>query len=225
MARNWTRVSVAIAAAVLGAFLIAPPAQAASTLVATNPSAHEELGERPGWVTLAFSRTIDKAVVKVLVVGADGRNRVAGDLIYYGSSVMVQLDNDLPKGTYTVKYQVDRKDGQPEGGAFQFAYGKGNWTAVEKSWSGTAEQPPEMANPDPQGTGPAEPSASASAEPTLTPSAVDTEAPFATASASSSSTPAPGAANNPTLWYLVGGGVAALLVVAALGWWLIRRRG
>jgi len=222
MVRNWTRVTVAIVAAVVGAFLIVPPAQAASTLVATNPSAHEQLKVRPGWVTLAFSRTIDKAVVKVLVVGADGRNYVAGDLIYYGSSVMVQLDNELPEGTYTVKYQVDRKDGQPEGGAFQFAYGKGTWTSVEKSWSGTAEQPPEMANPDPQGTGPASPSSSASAEPTPTPAAEVSDTP--SAAASSSAAPAPVAAN-ATLWYWVGGGVVALLVAGVLGWWLIRRRG
>lgn len=72
------------------------------------------------------------------MVDARGANMVVGDLIYQGSAVLVRLNNDLPKGTYTVKYQVDRKkDGQPEGGAYQFAYGKGNWTSVVSSWSGT----------------------------------------------------------------------------------------
>jgi len=202
----------------------APAAHAATPLVASNPAPKEQLQEQPGWVTLAFSRTIKKSVVKVLVLGSDGRNKVVGDLIYQGSSVMVQLDSALPKGTYTVKYQINRPDGQPEGGAFQFAYGKASWTSIDSSWSGTAEQPPEMANPDPMATGPVQ-------TPTSTPPPVVVDdspgSPSAPATTTDTPTASPVAptspASNPVLWIVLSG-VAVVIVVGLGAWWLVARR-
>ncbi len=210
------------------AILSAPPASAASPLVASDPAPKEQLSDRPGWVTLAFSRTVKKSVVKVLVLGSDGRDHVSGDLIYQGSSVMVQLENDLPKGTYTVKYQINRPDGQPEGGAFQFAYGKGKWTDIQSSWSGTAEQPPEMKNPDPQAT-------TAEETPTATPPPVVVEeSPSVSATPSVSGTPTPGetatpapqapADNGPVLGWIVAAVVVVVAAAAGVAWWLVRRR-
>lgn len=241
------RVVVGLLAVVLalgGVLLAAPEAQAAGRLRVSNPARHQELSRRPGWVSLAFDGTVKRSLLKVLVVDARGANMVVGDLIYQGSAVLVQLSNDLPKGTYTVKYQVDRKkDGQPEGGAYQFAYGKGNWTSVVSSWSGKAQQPPEMANPDPMANGPVEtpvttppvvevnngPTAtasptptrtSASSKPTPTASETPTESETPVATDTPTAEPQPEGGADPLPW-IVG---AAVLVAAGAGGWLIVRR-
>jgi methionine-rich copper-binding protein CopC len=225
MVKRWIAGVLGGLIAVFGVVAAAQSAHAASPLTASNPAPREELQDRPGWVTLAFSRTVKKSVVKVLVVGADGRNKVVGDLVYSGSSVMVQLDNALPMGTYTVKYQINRPDGQPEGGAYQFAYGKGKWTQVTESWSGTAEQPPEMANPDPMATTPVE-------TPSVTPSPVVVEegtptptvTPSETAIPTASATPEPVAPlDNGPLWIGLSAGVVVLLAAIG-GWFVVRRR-
>ncbi len=222
--KRWIAGIIGGLVAVFGVVAAAPSAQAASPLTASNPAPREELRDQPGWVTLAFSRTVKKSVVKVLVIGADGRNKVVGDLIYSGSSIMVQLDNALPKGTYTVKYQINRPDGQPEGGAYQFAYGTGDWTQVTGSWSGTAEQPPEMANPDPMATTPVE-TASVTPSPIVveesTPTSTVTPVGTATPTAPDTPGPAPLPDNGP-LWIGLSAGV--VVVLAAVGWFLVRRR-
>lgn len=229
--KRWVSWLAAGAIVLSGTIAAAPEAAAASPLVASNPAPKEQLTQRPGWVTLAFSRTVEKSLLKVLVVGSDGRNNVVGDPIYQGSSVMVQLSDTLKKDTYTVKYQINRADGQPEGGAYQFAFGKGNWTKVASSWSGTAEQPPEMANPDPMAT-------TAEVTPTSTPPVVQEGTPTASASASEHPTvsPTPGATGQPTQatapptpqggspWPWVGLGVVVLAAAGAGSWLWARSR-
>lgn len=227
--RRWLRVVATGIAVAVGVVMMAPHAGAAGRLMASDPAPKEEVSQRPGWVTLAFDTTVKKSVVKILVLDSDGRNVVVGDLIYQGSTVMVQLNNALPKGTYTVKYQVDRKDGQPQGGAFQFAYGKGKWTDVDASWSGTAEQPPEMANPDPMATGPVvTPTTSAPVveveDPSGSPVATETAAtPSETAETAAPATPTPGAQAGSAIGWVLGG-VVVVAAAAVGGWLLLRRR-
>lgn len=237
---------IAVILALAGVGFSAPEAHAAGRLRVSNPAPRQELNQRPGWVSLAFDGTVKRSLVKVLVVDSGGANMVVGELIYQGSAVLVQLNNSLPRGTYTVKYQVDRKrDGEPEGGAFQFAYGKGQWTKVASSWSGRAEQPPEMANPDPWANGPVEtqlttppvvevtdgPAPTRTA--TRTPTAKDTETPTATASPSEDTpTPPPPVSESPAAEPGGEGGAspvpwvvgAAVLVAAGVGGWMIIRR-
>lgn len=239
--RRWVGVVAMLALAVTAAWTTAAPASASTRLKVSNPANHEELSEKPGWVSLAFDGTVKRSLLKVLVLDSRGRNVVVGDLIYQGSAVLVQLNNDLPKGTYTVKYQVDRKDGQPEGGAYQFAYGKGTWSNVVASWSGTAQQPPEMANPDPMATGPVEtptttpPVVEVTDEPTPSetqPSDSPTAQPSVSAttptqSAAPSGSQTPGTAPAPGGPGPVGWVIAGIAVVAAAGsggWWLVSRR-
>ena len=228
--RRWLSALIAIALCAATVLAAATPTWASGRLKVSNPAAHEELSEPPGWVSLAFDGRVKRSLLKVLVLDSAGRNCVVGDLIYQGSAVLVQLQDDLPQGTYTVQYQVDRKDGQPEGGAFQFAYGKGQWTDVNASWSGTAQQPPEMANPDPMATGPVQP-------PSTTPPVVEvsdeptpSDLPSGSSPGTTQTTPAPldspgalsGQAGNPAVGWWIGGGVVVL--AAAAGWWLIGRR-
>lgn len=214
---------------VAGWVVAVPAASAAGALVASTPGPKQELDAPPAGVSLAFDRVVKRDVVKVLVLNSAGANVVVGDLVYSGSSVTVQLNNNLPKGTYTVKYQINRKDGQPEGGAYQFAYGKGKWTNIVTSWSGTAEQPPEMANPDPLATGPVEtPSTTApvvevgdaTASPTPAATAPTAGAPT-TAEASPAPTPGPSGDGSGIVWALAG---IVVLAAAGVGGWLLFRR-
>ena len=126
------------------------PAHAATLLVASDPRPKQELAQAPGWVTLVFTRDVDRSVAKILVTDSKGANVTVNALIVEGNNVTTQLRDGLPKDTYTVHYRIDRADGQPEGGAFQFAYGSGRWTSLpDASWSGSAEEPALMSNPNP----------------------------------------------------------------------------
>lgn len=144
-----------------GVLLGALPARAdAGGLVTSNPGGRDELDDAPGAVTLVFEGTVDDSVAKVLVLDAKGANVTAGPLIVEATNVTTQLEDGLPKGTYTVHYRVDGKRGEPRGGAFQFSYGGGRFTDLpDASWSGTANEPAVLRGDDPNGpeaSGPAE---------------------------------------------------------------------
>ena len=144
-----------------GVFLGALPAQAdAGGLLASNPDGRDELDDAPGAVTLVFDGKVDDGVAKVLVLDAKGANVTAGPLIVETTNVTTQLEDGLPKGTYTVHYRVDGKGGEPRGGAFQFSYGGGRFTDLpDASWSGSANEPAILRGDNPNGpeaSGPAE---------------------------------------------------------------------
>lgn len=187
-------------------------------LVGSDPQPRQELSEVPGWVTLAFRTKASAKLAKILVFDAGGRNVTTGALIVEGTNVTSQLDFDLPKGTYSVYYRTSDAAGKPRGGAFQFAYGKGNWTPLDKEvWVGEEEQPPVLANPDPNATEPAKPGESAPATPS-TPASPS--APAATPEPSVSPTataPAeqPAASDNSAAGWLVAGGI---VVAGLIGW-------
>lgn len=194
------------------------PALADDSLVlGSDPIAHQQLSVPPGWVTVAFRKQVDAGVAKVVVTNSDGATVSINELIIEGTNVTTQLMSDLPKGTYTVHYRVDRTDGDIEGGAFQFSYGKGSWTKLpDARWKGSSSEPTVLQSNEPPISETPTPSASPT-DSTPTPSGAAT--PGSTASA----TPAPGAtpdggapwllpALGVGLVILLGGGAAALLV-------------
>ncbi|MGI3784521.1 MAG: copper resistance CopC family protein [Janthinobacterium lividum] len=137
-----------------GTFVVlgAAPAHAV-TPVASEPRARQKVSQAPGAVTLAFSREVDPSVAKVVVLGPDGKNVTSGPLIVEGTNVTSQLREDLDRGTYTVHYRVDGRNGDPEGGAYQFAYGSGSFTDLpDRSWSGEDEEPAVLAGTNPNGS-------------------------------------------------------------------------
>lgn len=202
-----------------GQLAVAPEAHAAGTLVNSDPAPREELKDAPGGVTLAFSRTVEKAIAKIRVVDSSGRNHVKGEIEYFGSSLAVYLDA-VPAGTYTVMYRIDRPDGEPEGGAFQFAVGKGEWTQVTSSWSGQAEQPTEMASPDPtESPVPTEPATSAG-----TPAPSPGSTGVGTAAPTAEPTPGQSTPAFPWLNVLIGVVVVGVGAGVAAVWWSRRRR-
>ena len=146
-------------ALLLGASLAALPAPAqAVTPVAAEPRARQKVSQQPGAVTLAFSREVDPSVAKVVVVGPNGENVTSGALLVEGTNVTSYLRDDLDRGTYTVHYRVDGKDGEPEGGAYQFAYGSGSFSdPPDKSWSGEDDEPAVLSGTNPNGSEEPEP--------------------------------------------------------------------
>ena len=151
---------------------------------------------------------------------AGGKNVTSGALIVEGTNVTSQLDDNLPRGTYSVYYRTSGSDGKPRGGAFQFAYGPGQWTPLDKEvWVGEAEEPPILKNPDPNETGPGEPSETSTATPTSappeTPSATPSPEPTVTAEPSESPAATPDEGGDSPAGWLVGAGVAAAVLA---GW-------
>ena len=135
-----------------------PGTARAAQLVATEPLARQELDDPPGWVTLAFGFDVDAGVAKVIVANGNGENVTSGALIVEGTNVTTQLRSGLDKGTYTVHYRVNGSKGKPQGGAYQFAYGKGSFTALpDSSWSGSDNEPAVLRGSNPNASDGPEP--------------------------------------------------------------------
>jgi methionine-rich copper-binding protein CopC len=198
--------------AVLAFQVAAQPAAAAEELlVASDPYKHQELSDPPSGVVLAFDRAVDAAAAQIVVTNSAGRNVNVNSLIVEGTNVTAQVRPNLPKGTYTVHYQVNRKDGQVEGGAFQFSYGKGEWTKLaDERWSGNSAQPTVIASSEPE---PVTETPIASATPSATESATaSVPAPTETATSAGPTPVSGGADPAPWLW-----GAAAIVLAAAAG--------
>lgn len=198
-------------------------AQAAGVIVVSDPEEHAELTRAPGWVSVVFTAEVDPDLAKLVVLNSAGENVTVDAIIVEGTQITTQLRSGLTKGTYTVLYRVSDAKGEPVGGSYQFAYGKGDWSPDAKStWKGEANQPPVIADPNPNPTGVASGVPTVSATPSVEPtvSSTETAAPQPTSTATTAPTPTTGGSN---LW-LWGGLVVAILVVAAGAFLLIRRR-
>jgi copper transport protein len=105
------------------AVALAPPAAAHASLVSVDPADGARLDESPAAVELTFSEPVsaDLGGVQVLDDAGDpvhrGAARVAGDV------VTVDLDDDLPDGTYVVSFRVVSADGHPIRGGSVFGVG------------------------------------------------------------------------------------------------------
>ena len=235
----WSLLAVALLAVLLlgGALAALPVPAQAVTPIASEPRARQKVSDPPGAVTLAFSREVDPSVAKVVVLGPNGENVTTGRLVVEGTNVTSYLRDGLDRGTYTVHYRVDASNGDPEGGAYQFAYGSGSFTDLpDKSWAGEDKEPAVLSGtnpnssdaPDPPSTAPNTPgievtSQAASSEPpppTEPPPTVkappgpatdDPSEPDSTAPATASATPGAGSGSSGAPWIV--GGVLLLLAV------------
>ena len=231
----------------MGACLGALPAHAAAGgLLTSDPEGRQQLDRAPGWVNLAFDGKVDKDMAKVLVLDAKGTNVTAGPLIVEASNVTTQLEDNLPKGVYTVHYRVDGKGGEPQGGAFQFSYGGGSFSdPADKSWSGTAQEPailrgdnpngPEVSEgPDTESPGVEVTSSDKPTRPTTVPPATTTDPDDPSSSAKGSAkdpsetetATAVGSDSGVGRAFLIGGIVLLLAVGGAtFGWYRSTKRG
>ncbi len=225
------------ALAVTMLFAVMPTGAWGRELVASEPRSHQQLSQRPSAVTLAFDADVDAGTAKLLVLDAKGVNRTINELIVEGTNITALLAYNLPRGTYTVHYRAYKTDGEPQGGAFQFAYGRGAWTKVQSRWKGEEREPAVLRDTDPKGnpirpTSTAMPpevevSTSATAAPvTSSPSPRPTSAEPSveatpTPTASPTPEPEPDSGSNLPLWAGLG---VVTLAVAAGAMLLVRRR-
>lgn len=206
---------VALTVAMLGG-AVQPASADDELLVASDPYAHQVLDSPPGGVQLAFSRAVDAAAAQIVVTNSDGNSVNINSLIVEGTNVTAQVKPNLPKGTYTVHYQVNRKDGQVEGGAFQFSYGPGQWTTLSDAhWSGNSAQPSVLASPTVD-TSTTLPSSSATETDTLT-----TDSPTDATATPGASSSSGDAGLNPWLW---GGGALVAVAIGAAVWLVAVKR-
>ena len=116
---RWARgAALAIAIAVL---LPVAPAQAHSTLVATEPRRDSTVEHPPDRVLLRFDEPVETALGSVSVYDGDGRRVDAGEIMRPTPvSVAVAIDGELARGTYTVAWRVISADSDPIRGAWVF---------------------------------------------------------------------------------------------------------
>lgn len=208
-------------------FVLGSPAVGASWakddfLDASDPAPHQQLNRVPGWVTLVFKAQADASLATIVVLDAAGTNVTTGPLIVEGTNVTSQLKSKLPKGTYSVYYRSTDQFGERRGGAFQFAYGKGDWTQLESEvWKGESAQPTILDDPDPTDSASPTPTPT----PTTTPTPTAQPTPTAAPSATQSPQPAAPGSGDSTAWLI--GGVAAVVALAGGAWyvWRLRSKG
>jgi copper transport protein len=126
------RASIAIV--VLVALTAVPSAWAHATLQSSTPGSNSIVRESPTEVALQFSEAVETAFGSIRVYDCGGERVDSGKVARPSdSSVAVNLDGNLPAGTYTVTWRVISADAHPVAGAFVF-----NVKAASKS--GECEQ-------------------------------------------------------------------------------------
>jgi copper transport protein len=124
------RLSRVALSAVLGAFVLvgvsAAPAAAHASLVAIDPADGARLDESPEVVRLTFSEPVSVGLGGVRVLDAEGEPVQDGAASADGEVVEVDLQADLPEGTYVVSYRVISADGHPVRGGSVFGVGEGD---------------------------------------------------------------------------------------------------
>jgi copper transport protein len=110
-----------LVAVALIALATAPAASAHSVLIATEPANDSILETSPDHVLLRFDERVESALGSVRVFDGNGE-RVDAETISKPkpNEVMVEIGDDLPRGTYTVAWRVISADSDPINGAFVF---------------------------------------------------------------------------------------------------------
>jgi methionine-rich copper-binding protein CopC len=117
---------LAIAAALLTAFLILAPAPTASAhddLVSSDPAFDSEVQTLPEQLTLTFSAALINApdATAVVVTDAEGRSVTTGAPQLNGAVLTQPLSTDAAiAGEYQVVWQIVSSDGHPTDGEFSF---------------------------------------------------------------------------------------------------------
>jgi copper transport protein len=111
---------------VLGLALLlggAGPAAAHASLVSVDPPDGARLDESPDTVTLTFSESVSADLGGVRVLASDGSRVEDGVARAAGNAVEIDLQPDLPDGTYVISYRVVSADGHPVRGGSVFGVG------------------------------------------------------------------------------------------------------
>jgi len=143
----WT----AFAFVACAAMLWPSPANAHALLSSTDPQSDQVVGESPERVTATFSEPVEIAFGALRVHDTNAERVDSGEATHPdgdSEAVTVELESDLPEGTYTVTYRVISSDAHPIEGAFVFHVGRagvraegiGETLLSGEGGSGTLEQ-------------------------------------------------------------------------------------
>ncbi len=104
---------------------VAPAASAHATLLFTSPAADSAMPAAPKAITLTFSQSVTLEGTPVTLAAAGDRKIALGAARESGgrSVVTVPVTGLLPRGVYTVTWQVISADGDLVGSQFRFAVG------------------------------------------------------------------------------------------------------
>ncbi|MEV6023004.1 copper resistance protein CopC [Streptomyces sp. NPDC052036] len=110
------------------------PASAHAALLGSDPAQGTVVDKAPTEVTLTFSEQVALSDGSLQVLDPQGRRVDTGKPSNLsGTMYGVQVRPGLPKGTYTVTYQVVSADSHPVSGAFTFSVGAPSATTVSAS--------------------------------------------------------------------------------------------
>ena len=119
----WRACGAALAI-VIAALVMAAPALAHSTLVATEPRQDAVVGRAPERVLLRFDEPVESALGSIGVYDGEGRRVDGGEIVRPSpESVAVAIEGELARGTYTVAWRVISADSDPINGAWVFHVG------------------------------------------------------------------------------------------------------
>jgi len=118
----------------IGTFVVvlAAPADAHASLVASSPEQGQRLHRAPDKVSFTFDQNI-RDPAYVAVTGPDGTSLTSGDPQLLGPVVSQQLRSTTSTGTYTIAYRVISADGHPVAGQVTFAVGTVSTAATTSS--------------------------------------------------------------------------------------------
>ncbi len=123
------RGTATVAAAMLTAAVVvlgaAPTAQAHDELLDSTPASGERLSTAPASVSLTFSADVLTLGAVIIVVDADDRDWVTGDIAVQGGVVSAHMAEGMPADGYEVRWRVVSGDGHPISGVIPFTVGDG----------------------------------------------------------------------------------------------------
>jgi copper transport protein len=112
-------------AAILTALAAAPDASAHAELLETRPGNDVVVETTPARVSLRFNERVEAAFGALRVFDTNARRVDSGDATRPSpDEVAVELEPELPDGTYTVTWRIVSADGHPLAGAFVFHVGE-----------------------------------------------------------------------------------------------------
>ena len=113
----------------LGVAIVATPARAHASLIATSPADGSRIETAPEQVSFEFSEPVELELGGLAVLDSSGDRVDEGAPELDGTTVSVQLRADLPDDTYIATYRVVSEDGHPVNGAIVFTVGATTSTA------------------------------------------------------------------------------------------------
>src|SRR5687768_16274231 len=115
LTREMRRLLLALAATLVAALAVAPGAVAHSVLEETRPANDEVVPQSPRQVLLRFNEGVETSLGRALqIFDASGEEIDTGDILRPSpEQVAVEIEEELPDGTYTVAWRLISADTDP----------------------------------------------------------------------------------------------------------------